>query len=41
MWEFYLAACEVAFEYSDLVVYQIQLAKKHGIVPTIRNYLYK
>ena len=40
MWEFYLVACEVAFEYSDLVVYQLQLAKKHGIVPITRNYLY-
>ncbi len=40
MWEFYLAACEVSFEYSDLVVYQFQLAKKHGVVPITRDYLY-
>jgi cyclopropane-fatty-acyl-phospholipid synthase len=41
MWEFYLAACEVAFVFSDLVVYQFQLAKKHGTVPITRDYLYK
>ena len=40
MWEFYLLACAVTFEYSDLVVYQLQLTKKHGIVPITRNYLY-
>lgn len=40
MWEFYLAACQVSFEYSDLVVYQLQLAKKHDIVPITRDYLY-
>jgi len=41
MWEFYLAICEVAFVFSDLVVYQLQLAKKHGPVPITRDYLYK
>jgi len=41
MWEFYLAASEVAFVFSDLVVYQLQLAKKHGSVPITRDYLYK
>lgn len=39
-WEFYLAACETAFRYSDLVVYQVQLAKQHGSVPVTRDYLY-
>ncbi|MEI7949017.1 MAG: cyclopropane-fatty-acyl-phospholipid synthase family protein [Gammaproteobacteria bacterium] len=41
MWEFYLAVCEAAFRYSDLVVYQLQLSKQHGPVPTTRNYLYQ
>lgn len=40
MWEFYLTACEAAFRYSDLVVYQIQLARQHGVVPITRDYLY-
>ena len=41
MWEFYLAACEAAFRFSDLVVYQLQLAKRHGVVPVTRDYLYR
>jgi cyclopropane-fatty-acyl-phospholipid synthase len=41
MWEFYLSSCEAAFRYSDLVVYQVQLAKQHGSVPVSRNYLYR
>jgi cyclopropane-fatty-acyl-phospholipid synthase len=41
MWEFYLAASEVSFVFSDLVVYQFQLTKKHGPVPITRDYLYK
>lgn len=41
MWEFYLAASEVAFVYSDLVVYQFQLAKRHGPVPITRDYLHE
>lgn len=40
IWEFYLAACESAFRYSDLVVYQIQLAQQHDSVPLTRDYLY-
>jgi cyclopropane-fatty-acyl-phospholipid synthase len=40
MWEFYLTACESAFRYSDLVVYQVQLARRHGVVPVTRDYLY-
>jgi cyclopropane-fatty-acyl-phospholipid synthase len=39
--EFYLSSCEAAFRYSDLVVYQVQLAKQHGSVPITRNYLYR
>ena len=40
MWEFYLSACEVAFQFSDLVVYQLQLTRQHHIVPITRDYLY-
>jgi cyclopropane-fatty-acyl-phospholipid synthase len=40
MWEFYFVSCESAFRYSDLVVYQLQLAKQHGVVPITRDYLY-
>lgn len=39
MWEFYLAACESAFRYSGLVVFQFQLAKRHEAVPLTRNYI--
>ena len=40
MWDFYLTICEISFEYSDSVVFQIQLAKQHDIVPPTRDYLY-
>lgn len=40
MWEFYLAACESAFKDADLVVFQFQLAKQHGVIPVTRDYLY-
>ena len=30
MWEFYLAGCEAAFRHGDLMVFQIQLAKRLG-----------
>lgn len=40
MWEFYLAICEVSFECSDLVVFQLQLARQHNVVPITRDYLY-
>jgi len=39
MWEFYLASCEGAFRWWDLVVFQTQLVKQHGIVPITRDYL--
>ena len=41
MWEFYLASCSASFRYWDLVVFHVQLAKRHGVVPTTRNYLYQ
>ena len=40
VWEFYLTACETAFEVADLVVYQLQLAKRNDRVPLTRDYLY-
>ncbi len=39
MWEFYLAAAEAAFRYEDLVVFQIQIAKRNTAVPMTRNYI--
>ncbi len=41
MWEFYLLVCAASFESSDLVVYQLQVTKQHGIVSGTRDYLYK
>ena len=40
MWEFYLVACQTAFEISDLVVLQWQLTKHNQAVPITRDYLY-
>jgi cyclopropane-fatty-acyl-phospholipid synthase len=39
MWEFYLASSEMAFRESDMVVFQIQMAKNKGIVPQTRDYI--
>jgi len=39
MWEFYLAASEVAFRCMGLVVWQIQLAKNQETVPLTRDYI--
>ena len=39
MWEFYLAASEVAFRHLGLVVFQIQLARMQDAVPLTRDYL--
>ena len=39
MWEFYLAASEVAFRSMGLVVWQFQLAKNQESVPLIRDYI--
>jgi cyclopropane-fatty-acyl-phospholipid synthase len=39
MWEFYLAASEMAFRDADMVVFQIQIAKRKGVVPQIRDYI--
>jgi len=39
MWEFYLAASEMAFREQNLMVFQMQLTKRQGIVPTTRGYV--
>ena len=39
MWEFYLACCEMAFRKQDLMVFQIQLTKRQGVVPVTRDYI--
>ncbi len=39
MWEFYLAASEMAFREQALMVFQIQLTKRQGIVPMTRDYI--
>ncbi len=41
MWEFYLVACQTAFELSDLVVHHWQLVKRNLSVPITRDYLYQ
>jgi cyclopropane-fatty-acyl-phospholipid synthase len=39
MWEFYLACSETAFRRHDMMVLQIQLAKRQGTVPITRDYI--
>ncbi|NMG41532.1 methyltransferase domain-containing protein [Chelativorans sp. ZYF759] len=39
MWEFYLAASEASFRWSDLMVFQIQLTKGNGTTPMTRDYM--
>ena len=39
MWEFYLAASEMAFREHDMMVFQVQLTKRQGVVPTTRDYI--
>jgi len=41
MWEFYLAASEMAFREQNMMVFQIQLAHRQGVVPTTRNYMFE
>ena len=41
MWEFYLAASEAAFRYQNLVVFQVQLAKRVNTLPITRDYMFK
>jgi cyclopropane-fatty-acyl-phospholipid synthase len=39
MWEFYLAASEMTFREQNMMVMQIQLAKRQGVVPITRDYI--
>jgi cyclopropane-fatty-acyl-phospholipid synthase len=39
MWEFYLAASEVAFREQNMMVFQLQLTRRQGIVPMTRDYI--
>jgi cyclopropane-fatty-acyl-phospholipid synthase len=39
MWEFYLACSEMAFREGDMVVFQIQAAKRKGLMPATRDYI--
>jgi cyclopropane-fatty-acyl-phospholipid synthase len=39
MWEFYLAAAEMAFREQAMMVFQLQLAKHQGVVPMTRDYI--
>ncbi len=41
MWEFYLSASEASFRWQDLMVFQIQIAKKNDVVPLTRDYIAK
>ena len=39
MWEFYLASSEMSFREQDLMVFQIQITKRQGVVPMPRDYI--
>ena len=39
MWEFYLAAAEMAFRRQGMMVFQAQLTRRQGIVPMTRDYI--
>jgi cyclopropane-fatty-acyl-phospholipid synthase len=39
MWEFYLAASEMSFREQNLMVFQLQLTKRQGVVPMTRDYI--
>lgn len=39
MWEYYLAMSETAFRYEQVVVFQVQIARRQEAVPMTRNYL--
>jgi cyclopropane-fatty-acyl-phospholipid synthase len=39
MWEFYLAAAEIAFRYQNFVVFQVQLIKRIDALPITRAYM--
>jgi cyclopropane-fatty-acyl-phospholipid synthase len=39
MWEFYLAAAEMAFREQGMMVFQAQLTRHQGVVPVTRDYI--
>jgi cyclopropane-fatty-acyl-phospholipid synthase len=39
MWEFYLAASEMSFRHQNMMVMQIQMAKRIDTIPITRDYL--
>ncbi len=39
MWEFYLAASEMAFREHAMMVFHLQLTKRQGVVPMTRDYI--
>jgi cyclopropane-fatty-acyl-phospholipid synthase len=39
MWEFYLASSELMFRAYGMMVFQIQLSKRDGVVPMMRDYI--
>jgi cyclopropane-fatty-acyl-phospholipid synthase len=39
MWEFYLASSEASFRWDELVVFQIQLARRNDSLPVARDYM--
>jgi cyclopropane-fatty-acyl-phospholipid synthase len=40
MWECYFALCEVGFRHQNLMVFQLQLAKRQKSLPLTRDYIY-
>ena len=41
MWEFYLKSAEMSFRHNDLMIFQLQLAKRLDAVPLTRGLLNK
>jgi cyclopropane-fatty-acyl-phospholipid synthase len=39
MWEFYLASSEMSFRKQNMMVFQIQISKRQGVVPITRDYI--
>jgi cyclopropane-fatty-acyl-phospholipid synthase len=39
MWEFYLACSEMSFRKQNMMNFQIQIAKRQGVVPITRDYI--
>jgi len=39
MWRFYLASSEMSFRKQNMMVFQIQISKRQGVVPITRDYI--